>query len=238
MEVLSYKKKCMNALIAFVHFKYVKFWYSNKLLIVLVYANVLKGCYMKKKIINWAGITWFMLMIMCIIFFFIAIGFIVFPDKYKIPFSVILIILLSLLGYFSIRKNKKNSKKIVVTIINCVLCVAVLTGSIYLPILQSKMKGVFVEPSNTQEIKINLYVMTAEYKINHQNLFMNTESADDLSEYKDKKFITQSQMDQDNQAYALEDIQKQLGVNSLNLLSKDDLWGALSALYNGSGDVL
>jgi LCP family protein required for cell wall assembly len=199
---------------------------------------------MKKRKINLPGTTWFILMVLAIIFFVIAINFIVFPDKYKLPLAIVLLVIVVLMGFLSLKKRKKrlhgkkDIKRIIVTVINCILCVALAAGSIYLPILQSQMKGMFVEPSDTQEIRISAYVMTSDYKSAHTDVFKNTTSSDDLADYKDAKFLTQTKMDQDNQTYALSEIQKQLNVNSLNLVTKDDIWKDLAALYDGTGDVL
>lgn len=111
-------------------------------------------------------------------------------------------------------------------------------GSVYLPVLQAKMKGLFAEPTTTQDIKINAYVLTADYKAAHTEIFKNTTSSDNLEDYKDAKFLTQSKVDQNNQTKALEGIQQKLGVNTLNLVSKEDIMSAVAGLYDGSGDVL
>jgi len=198
----------------------------------------------KRKVkINWLGITWLILLIISIIFYFVVIGFIAFPPKYVLPFALILILLDLILGILSLKKlnlkkKKKSIKKIVVTIINVVLSIFMIVGIIYVPILQSQLQGVFVEPQDTQEVRINAYVMTSEYKSAHSELFSNSNTSTDLADYKSAKFITQSKIDQDNQAYALEDIQKQLSTNSLDILSKNNIIDSVSALYDGSGDVL
>jgi LCP family protein required for cell wall assembly len=197
------------------------------------------------RVINWPGITWFVLAILSIVFFFIAIGFIAFPKKYILPLGIILLLIVAIMGILSLQKSKrrKNNKKrtpmqIFTIVMNCILSVLLFAGSVYLPILQAKMKGIFVEPTDTQEIRINAYVMTSDYKAAHTDTFSNTNTSTDLNDYKNAKFITQSKVDQDNQAYALEDIQKQLNQNSLTLVSKNDLFSAVGALYDGSGDVL
>lgn len=195
-----------------------------------------------KKVVrrlNWAAVTWAILLLCAIIFYFVAISFVVFPTKYKLPFASILVLIIAIMGIFSLRKSKKkSSKKIAVTIINCILCAAMVAGTVYLPILQSKMKGLFVEPSKTTEVKINAYVLTSDYKAAHTDIFANTTSSDSLEDYKNAKFITQSKVDQDNQSVALEGIQNKLGVNALNLLSKEDVMSAVASLYDGTGDVL
>jgi len=199
---------------------------------------------MPKTTINWMGISWLVLVILSVIFFFIAIGFIAFPPKYILPLGIILVVIDVLMGYLSLKKRKKvnkkkkSIKKIIVTVINCILCVLLAAGSMYLPILQSQMKGIFVEPTDTQEVKINAYVMTSAYKSAHTDIFTDTNTSTNLEDYKDKKFLTQSTVDKDNQAYAVEDIKKQLNVSSLNTISEKSNVSAVSALYNGTGDIM
>lgn len=197
----------------------------------------------KKKSVNWAAITWIVLLAASIVFFFIATGFIIFPSKYKLPLGAILFVLAALMGFFSLRKRKVQKgklphKRIAVIIINCVLSVLMIGGSVYLPILQAKMKGLFVEPTSTETIRINAYVMTSDYKNAHSDVFTNTSTSTDLSDYKDAKFITQSQVDQDNQSYAVKTIQKKMNVDTLNTVAADDVVTSLNDLYNGTGDVM
>lgn len=195
----------------------------------------------KRKVVrrvNWAAVTWFALLLISIVFYFIAISFVVFPDKYKLPAALIVALIVAVMGFLSLRQTKKPSKKMAVRIINCILSVAMIAGSVYLPILQAKMKGLFAEPSTTQQIQINAYVMTSEYKAAHTDVFKTSESSDNLEDYKNSKFITQTQVDQDNQSTALNGIQNKLNTNQINILSKADIMSAVAALYDGSGDVL
>lgn len=199
----------------------------------------------KDRKVNWLGISWLLLLILTVIFFFIAINFIAFPRKYVLPLAVILILIVAIMGILSLHKTKKelsikekSLKQIIAMTINCILCLVLVAGSIYMPILQSKMKGIFVEPTETQEVRISAYVMTSAYKEAHKDVFDKADTSADLKDYADAKFITQAKVDQDNQTYALEDIQKQLNKNTLNILSEDGVLSAIGALYNGTGDVL
>jgi LCP family protein required for cell wall assembly len=195
--------------------------------------------------INWVGITWVVLFILSVVFFFIATGFIAFPPKYALPLGIILAIIDLIMAVFSLRKkyrivhNKKvRAKKPFVTLINCILCVVLAGGSIYVPILEARLKGIFVEPSETQEIKINAYVMTSEYKAAHTDKFASTDTSSDISDYISKKFITQKIVDQQSQEEALNKLMRQFEVDSLDVISENSFVDSVSALYNGTGDVM
>lgn len=211
--------------------------------------DIIKRSNMKKanktiRIINWPFVTWMVLFIIAIVAFFIAINFVAFPTKYTLPLAAILALIVAIMGIVSLmkvkkkRNQKRTPRQITAIILNCILSAALLSVSIYLPILQAKMKGIFVEQKDTEEVRINAYVMTSDYKVAHSDVFTNTTTSTELSDYKDAKFITQSKIDQDNQAYALEDIQTKLEKSSLNIISKNDVLTAVSSLYDGTGDVL
>lgn len=198
-----------------------------------------------KTRINWAGITWLLLIAVSVVFFFIAIHFIAFPQKYILPLGIALLIMDLIMSFLSLRRKrvKKNSpkrsqRKPFVTFMNLLLSALLIAGSVYLPALQAKMEGIFIEPAKTQEVKVSAYVLTSDYKEAHSDVFSDTNTSDDFGDYQDKKFITQTSVDQENQTAALEKMQKKLKVNSLDLLEKSDVISAVSALYDGSGDVL
>ena len=193
-----------------------------------------------KKKLNWLVISWFVLFTVTIIFCCIAFSFVVFPDKYKLPLVGILLVIVACMGFFSLKKrgNHKSAGKTACMVINCVLCVCMVGGSIYLPVLQAKMKGLFVEPSNTQEIKINAYVMTSEYKSAHASSFTSTDTKTSLEDYKNANFLIEKQVDKDNEEYAVQDIEKQIQNSAIKTTEKQDVMSAVASLYKGEGDVL
>jgi len=196
-----------------------------------------------KMYVNWAGITWLFLIILSVAFLTVSAGFIAFPIKYLIYIGIILFLVDTFLGVFSLNQTGRSTstrhiKKIIVTFINLILSFCLLTGSIYLPILQEKMKGIFVDPADTQEVRINAYVMTSKYKSMHPELFADTNTSMNLLDYIEKKFIIQTKVDQENQAYALEDIQSQLNTSTINSISEQDVISSVAALYQNVGDVL
>lgn len=190
---------------------------------------------------NWTGLSWIILLILTIVFYISALRFVVFPDKYKVPFTIVMVLIIAIMGFFSLKKMHQRGKpwkKIIVSIINCILSVFMLAGTIYLPILEARMKGLFVEPGTTQEIRINAYVMTEAYKSSHSSTFTKTETSTSLDDYKNAKFIIEKQVDQENEAYAVSDIKNQLNTSTLTTTETDGVMDAVAALYKGTGDVL
>jgi LCP family protein required for cell wall assembly len=190
----------------------------------------------KRKKINWAMISYLFLLLAITVFFLIMFTSIIFPGKYKIPLTAIILVIMIMLLYFTIH-NKKLNGKIFVIIMNCLLSVTMFFGSFSLSIIQTKAIGLFTEPTNTQSIRINAYVMTSEYKKSHKNIFSNIETSSELNDYMNSSFIIQKQSD-NNEEYAIDDIEKQLDVSKIKIIEDQDVMSAVSTLYNGKGDVL
>lgn len=191
----------------------------------------------KRRRIRPAVIFWFILVAASIAFYLILSNFIVFPDKYKLPFIVLLLAIDMLMGLFVFHRPKK--KHIFTSIINIVLSAAMIAACVYVPYLEGKMENIFVSTdSTTSTVTVNCYVMTADYKSAHTDVFTDTTTSENLSDYVSSTFITQSAVDQDTQTAAIEDIQNELGVDTLNTLSQTDIASAVQSLYNNEGQVL
>jgi LCP family protein required for cell wall assembly len=190
-----------------------------------------------RKKVNWAIISYLFLLVAIIVFLLIVFTSIIFPGKYKIPLTVIIFVIMIMSLYFTIHIIKLKGK-IFIIIMNCLLSATMFFGSFYLSIIQTRAIGLFTEPTNTQNIRINAYVMTSEYKKSHKNIFDNIEVSSELSDYINSSFIIQKQVDNNNEEYAINDIQKQLDVSKIKIIEGQDVMSAVSTLYNGKGDVL
>lgn len=192
------------------------------------------------KKINWAFVTFIVLVVIAVVFWFRITQFMIFPDKLALPLLFILLLVVAMMGFFSLRKSKKTNadgkkkKKVVTPIINVLLCVLLVISMVFVNNLGKKMKGIFSKPTSTEEVTMNVYAMSDAYKQTHSGF--NT-YGDKISDYRYAKFLSQSSVDQDNVNYAFDQLSEQLGV-SLNIEKKDDIWGQLKALYAGEGDAM
>jgi LCP family protein required for cell wall assembly len=191
----------------------------------------------KKKKIRLSPLTWMILVIASVAFYLTAIGFVVFPDKYKLPLLGILAVIAALLGFFSLRKPQK--KHIIVSVINILLSAVMVIACVYLPYLESQMRGIFTtSDESTSTVVINCYVLTTDYKSAHTDIFTDTSTSEDIADYAASTFIGQTAVDQDNQNYAVSQIESELGTDTITVLSKDDIPSAVQALYDNEGQVL
>jgi LCP family protein required for cell wall assembly len=191
----------------------------------------------KKRRIRLSSLTWVVLTAVSIVFYLTVILFVVFPDKYKLPLLGILAAVVALLGFFSRRKPYK--KHTFVSIINITLSVLMGIAIVYLPFLENQIQGIFISGNaSTSTVKINCYVMTSDYKNQHTDVFTETSTSENITDYIDSTFIGQTSVDQDNQNYALREVENKLGSGTITVLNKEDIPTAVQALYENEGEVL
>ena len=104
--------------------------------------------------------------VLCVLFYYTASRFILFPDQYRIPLFLALALMAGLCGIPAFLGRKK-AVHVLSIIINCVLSAALAIGSLYLPHLEKQLKGVFREQKESEEVKINVYAFSAAYKKAH-----------------------------------------------------------------------
>lgn len=185
----------------------------------------------KKKHLNWKMISYTVLLVTAVLFFFMATRFIIFPKKYKLPLLGILAAVLLVMGLLSLL-NKKG--KTVVSILNILLSVCLITGSLFLPNLENRLRNIFKDTGNTEEFVMNVYTFTQEYKSTHPGIFPSSVTSTEITDY--SSFLTQSAMDLENQSYAVEQLRSTNA--DMNVIEKSDILDAVSAFYNGEAECL
>ena len=82
------------------------------------------------------------------------------------------------------------------------------------------LRKIFKETDDTEEVRINAYVFTADYKAKHPEIFKDTSNVItslDIDDYKNELFMIQSKMDQENQSFAVQTMAKVLGIEKLRI---------------------
>ena len=169
-----------------------------------------------------ALITWIVLIISSLLLYFIATNYALFPNKYKLPFLLAIIVLICISGIISILA-KKHFRFLAITL-NTILSVLMVTGLILLPNIENRVRNIFKDV-RVDEAVVSVFSTNEKYKEN-------------LSDYQNPTFIIQKRNDQENQAYAIEQIKEMLGVSSIRTIEKEDIPSAVEALYNNEGDLL
>lgn len=167
-------------------------------------------------------ITWLAFIFGSIFLYLIATHYTIFPRKYKLPLLLIVIFLICVTGIVSI-VSKKAFRSFSIGL-NIFLTISVLLGMILLPSIEKRFRSIFKD-SETDEAIINVYSTNSGYK-------------ESLADYTDPVFIVQKRNDQENQAYAIEQIKETLNLSSLKTVNREDIPSAVEALYNGEGDLL
>lgn len=101
-------------------------------------------------------ITWAVLTVLCVLFYYTASRFILFPDQQGIPLFPVLALMAGLYGIPAFLGRKKA-----VHVLSAALAI------VYLPHPEKQLKGVFREQKESEEVKINVYAFSAAYKKAH-----------------------------------------------------------------------
>lgn len=196
----------------------------------------------KHKKIKWGAITWLVLALAVIVFSFFFLRFPLLPMKWKLVPEGIVLLLAAVLAFFSFKKEKRGKKKTAVSVINIFLAICLSIASFMFPGVTGSIEQVFADFPETTEITMNVYALTTQYKSAHTEQFrekgVSMITDPDLANYKNKQFITQSAVDQENQAWTLGQIKELFGTDTLWENNTDTIWHAVDALYNADGDVL
>lgn len=186
-------------------------------------------------------ITWLLLAVMNLVFAFFVYRFPLVPKKWKHIILAGLAILAAVLAFFSFKKNRKGSKT-AVSVINVLISICLLFASLFLPQLTGRIESVFAEYPDNLEVTMNVYALKTEYKSAHSDVFrakgVSMITSTSLDDYKNKQFIAQSAVDQDNQSWAMDQLKSYFNTDSLWENRTSSVWSAIEALYNAEGDAL
>ena len=185
--------------------------------------------------------TWFILLAAVVVFLIVLLRFPIIPLKWKLLVFSLFALITAVMGYFSL-KNIKDlySKKTAVKTINSLLAAVLVICSLVLPSIEKSLRSVFKDVPETISTKINVYAMTTDYKSAHSDVFRSRGLITDasLSNYANKQFITQTSVDQENQAFALEKLSIILNTANMWKNEQKTVWDAVKALYTAQGDAL
>lgn len=195
---------------------------------------------MKNKTLSWHRLFWLVLVLVSLLLFINIRGFIVFPKRFTLPLAAVIAVIVLITGIITM-PAKGKARKIISSVINIILILCMGAVCIFLPSLESRLRKIFKETDDTEEVRINAYVFTADYKAKHPEIFKDTSNVItslDIDDYKNELFMIQSKMDQENQSFAVQTMAKVLGIEKLRTYTETDILSAVSGFYNAVAEVL
>ncbi len=167
-----------------------------------------------------------------------------FPTKWAFLVLFILLGIVVLTGIFSSIFSPRNR---IQKFINCFLAVCLGIVSILTPYYINKITALF-ESAVGDKVRINLYVLTEEYKSEHADVFQNTITLPetdsngnfknvDMTSYTDAVYGTTVATDSANQQYAVKQLKEICG-KQVQTLDKASLSEAVQAFYENHSDIL
>lgn len=187
---------------------------------------------------------WMLLVISAIATFLVLFNAPMFPKKWSFLVLFLLAGILLLTGIFTAVFSPKNR---IQKFINCTLALCLGFVSVLTPYYINKITELF-ESALGDKVRINLYVLTDEYKSQYPDTFRNVITLPkmdsngnfknvDMQDYADAVYGTTIETDTTNQQYALKQL-KQLCGKQVQTIDKNALSDAVQAFYNNHTDIL
>lgn len=187
---------------------------------------------------------WMLLVISAIATFLVLFNAPMFPKKWSFLVLLLLAGILLLTGIFTAVFSPRNR---IQKFINCTLALCLGFVSVLTPYYINKITELF-ESALGDKVRINLYVLTDEYKSQYPDTFRNVITLPemdsngnfknvDMQDYADAVYGTTIETDTTNQQYALKQL-KQLCGKQVQTIDKNALSDAVQAFYNNHTDIL
>lgn len=187
---------------------------------------------------------WMLLVISAIATFLVLFNAPMFPKKWSFLVLFLLASILLLTGIFTAVFSPRNR---IQKFINCTLALCLGFVSVLTPYYINKITELF-ESALGDKVRINLYVLTDEYKSKYPDTFRNVITLPemdsngnfknvDMKDYADAVYGTTIETDTTNQQYALKQL-KQLCGKQVQTIDKNALSDAVQAFYDNHTDIL
>lgn len=187
---------------------------------------------------------WMLLVISAIATFLVLFNAPMFPKKWSFLVLFLLTGILLLTGIFTAVFSPRNR---IQKFINCTLALCLGFVSVLTPYYINKITELF-ESALGDKVRINLYVLTDEYKSQYPDTFRNVITLPemdsngnfknvDMKDYADAVYGTTIETDTTNQQYALKQL-KQLCGKQVQTIDKNALSDAVQSFYDNHTDIL
>lgn len=185
----------------------------------------------KKRVLN-ARVIWLLLVVISIVFFISFVRMPMFPIRWAIYVLIGLLLMLA----FTLFLATIAYKNIFVKTLEFLLCILLAICSVIMPKIEGQITKLFNGAEGKGTV-IGFYVVNAEYKQAHPDIFSNTEVSENIEDYAGDVFISSIAVDSVNQNYALQQLQKDINAN-VSIIDRQTLLDAANSLYNNEGQVM
>lgn len=185
----------------------------------------------KKRVLN-ARVVWLLLVVISIVFFISFVRMPMFPIRWAIYVLIGLLLMLA----FTLFLATIAYKNIFVKTLEFLLCILLAICSVIMPKIEGQITKLFNGAEGKGTV-IGFYVVNAEYKQAHPDIFSNTEVSENIEDYAGDVFISSIAVDSVNQNYALQQLQKDINAN-VSIIDRQSLLDAVNSLYNNEGQVM
>lgn len=185
----------------------------------------------KKRVLN-ARVIWLLLVVISIVFFISFVRMPMFPIRWAIYVLIGLLLMLA----FTLFLATIAYKNIFVKTLEFLLCFFLAICSVIMPKIEGQITKLF-NGAEGKDTVIGFYVVNAEYKQAHPDIFTSTEVSENIEDYAGDIFISSIAVDSVNQNYALQQLQKDINAN-VSIIDRQTLLDSVNSLYNNEGQVM
>lgn len=185
----------------------------------------------KKRVLN-ARVIWLLLVVISMVFFISFVRMPMFPIRWAIYVLIGLLLMLA----FTLFLATIAYKNIFVKTLEFLLCILLAICSVIMPKIEGQITKLFNGAEGKGTV-IGFYVVNAEYKQAHPDIFSNSEVSENIEDYAGDVFISSIAVDSVNQNYALQQLQKDINTN-VSIIDRQTLLDAVNSLYNNEGQVM
>lgn len=185
----------------------------------------------KKRVLN-ARVVWLLLVVISIVFFISFVRMPMFPIRWAIYVLIGLLLMLA----FTLFLATIAYKNIFVKTLEFLLCIFLAICSVIMPKIEGQITKLFNGAEGKGTV-IGFYVVNAEYKQAHPDIFTSTEVSENIEDYAGDVFISSIAVDSVNQNYAIQQLQKDINAN-VSIIDRQTLLDAVNSLYNNEGQVM
>ncbi len=187
-------------------------------------------------------VFWFILLIAAIAFAVMFFTLPMFPMKWKLIVSGIVLAVLLIMLMLSLYMKKGRT---VIKIGNLLLAIILAVVTALLPFYKARVSDV-VTKAKPEEImiKMNFYVMSEDYAAAHGDVFGGgvpaklADPVEDLKQFMNSMFITEISVDYLNQRSAINELKQVIGKEDIGVIDRNSTLEAVRALYRNEGQVL
>ncbi|MBQ5756761.1 MAG: hypothetical protein IIV88_05825, partial [Erysipelotrichaceae bacterium] len=173
-------------------------------------------------------VTWLLMSLAALVFFVVFVTFGLFPLLWCLGLAFLLLVLV----LYSLKRSFRRRPGVFPGVVNILLTVFLLVCSVYLPVLNGRIRGLF---SASQKTVIGFYALKDSYRAEHSYAAL---PSYEITALQEEIFLTQNDVTPLAVQQGIEAMCRETGLSEPEILELTGLEQAVNAFYGDRGQVL